>query len=196
MSNTPNYGNDSISLLRGADRVRLRPGVIFGSDGLEGCEHSFFEILSNSVDEAREGHGNEIKVTVFNDKSKADVYLPAGKWVNYFTHEVYEGGRWITLRDIPYDEIPCFVRAGAVIAHGYTDERPDYDYTKDAKLYVYGAECVSEGEVDRQSKGCFKEKEVVIYKPDGESFVTVRVLIEDGRITNDAGYEIVEAKAR
>ena len=47
------YGNDSISSLKGADRVRLRPGVIFGSDGLEGCEHSFFEILSNSIDEAR-----------------------------------------------------------------------------------------------------------------------------------------------
>ena len=51
------YGNDSISALKGADRVRKRPGVIFGSDGLEGCEHAFFEILSNSIDEAREGYG-------------------------------------------------------------------------------------------------------------------------------------------
>ena len=51
------YGNDSISALKGADRVRKRPGVIFGSDGLEGCEHAVFEILSNSIDEAREGHG-------------------------------------------------------------------------------------------------------------------------------------------
>ena len=49
------YGNQSISSLKGADRVRKRPAVIFGSDGLEGCEHSFFEILSNAVDEAREG---------------------------------------------------------------------------------------------------------------------------------------------
>ena len=63
------YGNDSITALKGADRVRKRPGVIFGSDGLEGCEHSFFEILSNSVDEAREGHGNIITVTAFNDLS-------------------------------------------------------------------------------------------------------------------------------
>ena len=63
------YGDQSITALRGADRVRKRPGVIFGSDGLDGCEHSFFEILSNSVDEAREGHGNEIKVTVYQDKS-------------------------------------------------------------------------------------------------------------------------------
>ena len=51
------YGNDSISSLKGADRVRKRPGVIFGSDGLDGCEHAVFEILSNSIDEAREGHG-------------------------------------------------------------------------------------------------------------------------------------------
>ena len=50
------YGNDSITSLKGADRVRKRPAVIFGSDGLEGCEHSFFEILSNSIDEAREGY--------------------------------------------------------------------------------------------------------------------------------------------
>ncbi|MBQ8309952.1 MAG: DNA topoisomerase [Clostridia bacterium] len=63
------YNDQSIKALKGADRVRKRPSVIFGSDGLEGCEHSFFEILSNAVDEAREGHGNVIKITVFQDKS-------------------------------------------------------------------------------------------------------------------------------
>ena len=63
------YGNDSISSLKGADRVRKRPGVIFGSDGLDGCEHAVFEILSNSIDEAREGHGSLITVTRFLDKS-------------------------------------------------------------------------------------------------------------------------------
>ncbi len=63
------YNNQSIKSLKGADRVRKRPAVIFGSDGLDGCEHSFFEILSNSVDEAREGHGSSIKVTVFSDHS-------------------------------------------------------------------------------------------------------------------------------
>ncbi|MCR4689122.1 MAG: DNA topoisomerase [Saccharofermentans sp.] len=61
------YGNDSIVLLKGADRVRLRPAVIFGSDNLEGCIHSFFEILSNSIDEAREGYGNQIIITRFKD---------------------------------------------------------------------------------------------------------------------------------
>lgn len=63
------YGNHSISSLKGADRVRLRPGVIFGSDGIEGCQHSVFEILSNSIDEAREGHGKVIEVSRFLDGS-------------------------------------------------------------------------------------------------------------------------------
>lgn len=63
------YGNQSISALKGADRVRKRPAVIFGSDGLEGCQHSVFEILSNAVDEAREGFGNEITITAYKDKS-------------------------------------------------------------------------------------------------------------------------------
>ena len=57
MAKKATYDNESISSLKGADRVRKRPGVIFGSDGLEGCEHAVFEILSNAIDEARGGHG-------------------------------------------------------------------------------------------------------------------------------------------
>ena len=67
MANKQTYDNESISSLKGADRVRLRPGVIFGSDDLEGCKHAFFEILSNSIDEAREGYGTQIEVTRFGD---------------------------------------------------------------------------------------------------------------------------------
>ncbi len=63
------YGNDSISQLKGADRVRKRPGVIFGSDGLDGCQHAVFEILSNSIDEAREGYGSVITLTRYADGS-------------------------------------------------------------------------------------------------------------------------------
>ena len=66
---TAQYGNESISQLKGADRVRKRPGVIFGSDGLDGCQHAVFEILSNSIDEAREGYGNYITLTRYADKS-------------------------------------------------------------------------------------------------------------------------------
>ncbi|ONI40061.1 hypothetical protein AN640_01490 [Candidatus Epulonipiscium fishelsonii] len=63
------YGNQSISSLKGADRVRLRPSVIFGSDGILGCQHSVFEILSNSIDEAKEGYGKIIKVVLHKDYS-------------------------------------------------------------------------------------------------------------------------------
>lgn len=67
--NNSNYNNDSITMLKGADRVRKRPAVIFGSDDLEGCKHSVFEIVSNSIDEARNGHGDRIIVTKYLDKS-------------------------------------------------------------------------------------------------------------------------------
>ena len=64
-----NYGNESIVSLKGPDKVRKRPSVIFGSDGIDGCQHSVFEILSNSIDEAREGHGDKIIVTRYKDLS-------------------------------------------------------------------------------------------------------------------------------
>ena len=66
---TAEYGNERIAQLKGADRVRKRPGVIFGSDGLDGCQHAVFEILSNSIDEAREGYGKVITLTRYADKS-------------------------------------------------------------------------------------------------------------------------------
>lgn len=66
---TTSYNNESISSLKGEDRVRLRPSVIFGSDGIEGCQHAIFEILSNSIDEARAGYGNKIILTRYLDKS-------------------------------------------------------------------------------------------------------------------------------
>lgn len=69
MAKKQEYGNESIKSLKGADRVRKRPAVIFGSDGIDGCQHSIFEIMSNSIDEAREGHGNKITVTRFLDGS-------------------------------------------------------------------------------------------------------------------------------
>ena len=69
MAKKADYGNESIVALKGADRVRKRPAVIFGDDGLEGCQHSVFEIISNSIDEARAGYGNRIVVTRFLDSS-------------------------------------------------------------------------------------------------------------------------------
>jgi DNA gyrase subunit B len=69
MAKKQSYGNESITTLKGADRVRKRPAVIFGSDGLDGCEHAVFEILSNAIDEAREGYGNLVIVTRYEDHS-------------------------------------------------------------------------------------------------------------------------------
>ena len=69
MSKAKNYDNESISMLKGEDRVRKRPAVIFGSDDIDGCKHSVFEIISNSIDEARSGHGDKIIVTYYRDKS-------------------------------------------------------------------------------------------------------------------------------
>ena len=63
------YNNESITMLKGPDKVRKRPGVIFGSDGLDGCAHSIFEIISNSIDEARSGYGSKIVVTRYQDCS-------------------------------------------------------------------------------------------------------------------------------
>ena len=69
MAKKPEYNNESMTLLKGPDKVRKRPAVIFGSDGLDGCQHAVFEIISNSIDEAREGYGNRIIVTRYSDHS-------------------------------------------------------------------------------------------------------------------------------
>ncbi len=101
------YGNDSIKKLKGADRVRKRPAVIFGSDGIEGCQHSIFEIISNSIDEAREGHGKKIIVTRFLDHSVEVQDFGRGIPVDYNQREkcynwelvfcdLYAGGKYDT----------------------------------------------------------------------------------------------------
>ncbi len=115
--NTAEYGNNSIVALKGADRVRKRPAVIFGSDGLEGCEHSFFEILSNAVDEAREGYGNVINVTVFRDGS----------------YEVADEGRGIPLgyneREGRYNWELVFCEMYAGGKYNNNDENSNYGFS-------------------------------------------------------------------
>mgnify|MGYP002509927343 FL=1 len=105
MAKKKEYGNESIKSLKGADRVRLRPAVIFGSDGLEGCEHAVFEIMSNSIDEAREGYGGKIVVTRFLDGSVEVQDFGRGIPVDYNKNEekynwellfceMYAGGKY------------------------------------------------------------------------------------------------------
>ena len=149
------YDNQSIKALKGADRVRKRPAVIFGSDGLEGCEHSFFEILSNSVDEAREGHGNEIKIIVYQDKSI--VVDDRGRGIPLGWNEAE--GRW------NWDLIFCELYAG-----GKYDNNEDGAYEYSLGLNGLGAcatQCSSEfmtvksydGQVERSIS--FEKGEVV-----------------------------------
>ena len=90
MAKKATYGNESIKSLRGAARVRKRPAVIFGSAGLEGCEHSIFEIMSNSIDEAREGRGNRIVVTRYLDGSYEVQDFGSGIPVDYNKNEQRE----------------------------------------------------------------------------------------------------------
>ena len=92
MAKKQGYSNDDILMLEGADRVRKRPAVIFGSNGIAGCEHSVFEILSNSIDEAREGHGDKIIVTRFLDNSVEVQDFGRGIPVGY--NEKYDRFNW------------------------------------------------------------------------------------------------------
>ena len=107
MANKTAYGNESITQLKGADRVRKRPAVIFGSDGLDGCQHSIFEIISNSIDEAREGYGDKIILTHFLDNSIEIQDFGRGIPVDYNEREkkynwelvfceLYAGGKYDT----------------------------------------------------------------------------------------------------
>ena len=100
-----NYGDHSLKSLKGPDQVRKRPAVIFGSDGIEGCQHSVFEILSNSIDEAREGYGKEIIITRFNDGAIEVIDRGRGVPIDYNKNEekynwelafitLYAGGKY------------------------------------------------------------------------------------------------------
>ena len=111
---TAEYGNDSIKKLEGPDRVRKRPSVIFGSDGLDGCEHSVFEIISNSIDEAREGYGNKIVITKYTDGSIEVQDFGRGAPVDFNSKEqcfnwellyceLYAGGKYNTNEGSNYE---------------------------------------------------------------------------------------------
>ncbi len=108
MAKKQQYGNDSIKSLKGADRVRKRPAVIFGSDGLEGCAHSIFEIVSNSIDEARDGYGNRINITLFADHSVEVEDFGRGIPVDYNKAEQ----RW------NWDLVFCELYAGGKYSEG------------------------------------------------------------------------------
>ncbi len=139
------YGNESISTLKGPDRIRLRPGVIFGSDGLEGCQHAVFEILSNSIDEAREGYGNVIEVTRFKDKSIMVKDYGRGIPLDYNTKEkrynwelvyceLYAGGKYKNYLGVNY-EFSLGLNGLGACATQYSSEYMDVTVYRDGYSY-------------------------------------------------------------
>ena len=140
------YGNESISALKGADRVRKRPGVIFGSDGLEGCEHSAFEILSNSIDEAREGFGSRIILTYYRDHSIEVQDFGRGIPVDYNPKEqrynwelvfceLYAGGKYNTNNGESY-EFSLGLNGLGSCATQYSSEYFDAEIIRDGFRYT------------------------------------------------------------
>ena len=139
------YGNDSIQKLEGPDRVRKRPGVIFGSDGLDGCEHSVFEIISNSIDEAREGYGQKIIVTKFADGSIEVQDFGRGAPVDFNNKEqcfnwellyceMYAGGKYNTNDGANY-EYSVGLNGLGLCSTQYSSEYMDVEIKRDGFKY-------------------------------------------------------------
>ena len=185
-ASTTTYGNDSISMLKGAERVRKRPSVIFGSDGLEGCEHAVFEILSNAIDEAREGFGNIITVTRYEDKSIEVEDLGRGcpvdwnekeqryNWELIFC-EMYAGGKYKNNEGENYEYSLGLNGLGAC-ATQYASEYMDVTIWRDGKKYslhfrqgeVVGG--LESAPADRKKTGT-----TIRWRPDLEVFTDIDV---------------------
>ena len=140
------YGNESIQKLEGPDRVRKRPGVIFGSDGLDGCEHSVFEIISNSIDEAREGYGKKIIVTKYADGSIEVEDFGRGAPVDFNNKEqcynwellyceMYAGGKYNTNDGANY-EYSVGLNGLGLCSTQYSSEYMDVEIKRDGYKYT------------------------------------------------------------
>lgn len=147
MAKKATYGNESIKSLRGADRVRKRPAVIFGSDGLEGCEHSIFEIMSNSIDEAREGRGNRIVVTRYLDGSYEVQDFGSGIPVDYNKNEqrenwellfceMYAGSKYDNADGAGSYEFSLGLNGLGLCATQYASEYMDAEIHRDGYCYT------------------------------------------------------------
>ena len=189
---TAKYNDQSIKALKGADRVRKRPAVIFGSDGLEGCEHSFFEILSNSVDEAKEGHGSEIKVTVYNDRSiKVDDHgrgVPLGyneaegRWNwDLIYCELYAGGKYDNNNGESAYEFSLGLNGLGACATQYSSEFMDvysYDGTNEYKISFRRGEPVTELLTRPLDKKERRTGTVIHWRPDIEVFTDINIPLD------------------
>ena len=183
------YGNESITSLKGADRVRKRPAVIFGSDGLEGCEHAVFEILSNSIDEAREGYGTKIVTTRFEDGSIEVQDFGRGMPVDFNQKEqrynwelifceLYAGGKYNTNEGESYEYSLGLNGLGAC-ATQYSSEYMDVEVRRDGYRYTLHFE---RGEnIGGLKKEPYSKKDtgtVIRWKPDLKVFTDIAVPLE------------------
>ncbi len=183
------YNDQSIKSLKGADRVRKRPAVIFGSDGLEGCEHSFFEILSNSVDEAKEGHGSVIRVTAFLDNSiQVDDHgrgVPLGyneaegRWNwDLIYCELYAGGKYDNNNGDSAYEYSLGLNGLGACATQYSSEYMDvysYDGVNEYSISFRKGEPVSELVTRPLEKNERRTGTVVHWKPDLDVFTDISI---------------------
>lgn len=180
------YDNTSIQKLEGPDRVRKRPGVIFGSDGLDGCEHSVFEIISNSIDEAREGHGKKIVVTAFSDNSVEVQDFGRGCPVDYNSKydcenwemvfcEMYAGGKYNTNDDSNY-EYSVGLNGLGLCATQYAAEWMDVEIKRDGFKYnLHFEKGFNKGGLQKQEYSGKDTGTKIRWKPDIEVFTDINI---------------------
>ena len=191
MAKKATYDNESISSLKGADRVRKRPGVIFGSDGLEGCEHAVFEILSNAIDEARGGHGKLITVTRFADRSiqvddqgrgcPVDWNEKEGRynWELVFC-ELYAGGKYDNENSENY-EFSLGLNGLGSCATQYASRYMDVTVWRDGKeyrLHFERGEIVGKLEVSVQTGNKKRTGTTIRWLPDLDVFTDIDIPVD------------------
>ena len=191
MAKKATYDNESISSLKGADRVRKRPGVIFGSDGLEGCEHAVFEILSNAIDEARGGHGKLITVTRFADRSiqvddqgrgcPVDWNEKEGRynWELVFC-ELYAGGKYDNENSENY-EFSLGLNGLGSCATQYASRYMDVTVWRDGKeyrLHFERGEIAGKLEVSEQTGNKKRTGTTIRWLPDLDLFTDIDIPVD------------------
>ena len=183
------YGNDSIQKLEGPDRVRKRPGVIFGSDGLDGCEHSVFEIISNSIDEAREGFGGKIVITKYADGSIEVQDFGRGAPVDFNNKEqcfnwellyceMYAGGKYNTNDGANY-EYSVGLNGLGLCSTQYSSEYMDVEIKRDG--YKYNLHFEKGYNIGGLKKEPYSGKDTgtkTRWKPDLEVFTDINIPVE------------------
>ena len=183
------YGNESITKLEGADRVRKRPGVIFGSNGVDGCEHSVFEIVSNAIDEAREGFGNKIVVTRFSDRSVEVEDFGRGipvdlnpktnqyNWELVFC-ELYAGGKYNNADGENY-EYSLGLNGLGLCATQYASEYMDVEVRRDGYLYkLHFEHGVNIGGLQKEPYSGRATGSKIKWKPDIQVFTEIDIPVE------------------